>query len=303
MRRSFGRFSRRGACLYRQDVRVEAVGVVVLVGIMGIGVAAAAGDTHAIERRRGWPAALAARVVTDLWCGPVPASVRNTSAQPAVVVVGFTGGREPRDSAISGVVRLGRAVTEAAGHDPAVSVLLYNNAEWRDAVRDVAALRSSREGPPPRLVAYGHSLGAGAITKFARGLGRAGQSVDLAVYIDAFAWRNPRVPPNVRRAVNFYQRSGPLRGLPLRGKRILLPESPSSTAILGSYRLAPDTSRFGWHWNLVQPLFYRQHHRLAHDARIRQLLVSLAAPAVEQDDQCAVAAALKTTDLRRVGEP
>jgi hypothetical protein len=299
MRRSFGRFSSPHDRPYRLEVRVGAVGVAVLVGIMGIGVAAAAADTHAIERRHGWPATLAARLATDLWCTPVPASGRGTSSQPAVVVVGFTGGREPRDSAISGVVRLGRAV--AARHEPAVSVLLYNNADWRDAVRDVVAGTPRSDTAAPRVVVYGHSLGAGAITRFARGLDRAGMAVDLAVYIDAFGWRNPRVPPNVRHAVNFYQRSGLLRGLPLRGKRILQPESPSSTAVLGSYRLAPDTSRFGWHWNLIQPLFYRQHHRLAHDARIQQLLVSVAG-APDHGGHCATALPVMTR-TQRIGVP
>lgn len=256
-----------------------------------IGVAAAAADTHAIDRRGGWPD-LSSRWVTELWCsatGPGSDTVGALPAEPSVIVVGFTGGREQRDSRLSGVVRVGHAVADATQHSAGVSVLLYNNAEWHEASRDVVEQMRS-EPVAPLVVAYGHSLGAGAITRFARQLERENIDIDLAVYIDAFGLRNPRLPANIRHAVNFYQRAGLLRGLPLRGKRHLRPESPEATTLLGSYRLAPDTRRFGWHWNLIQPLFYRQHHRLAHDARIQELLVSVAAPAVGHDNRCARAA-------------
>lgn len=284
-------------------MRVEALCTCALVALSTIGPRAAVADTHAIEQRRGWPATLAAQLVSDLWCRPAPVAAGD-APQPAVVVVGFAGGRERRDSAISGVVRLGHAVAAAARHEPGVAVLLYNNAEWRTAVRDVVALTDQQRGSTPLVVAYGHSLGAGAITRFARGLDGAGMAVDLAVYIDAFGWRNPRVPPNIRHAVNFYQRTGLLRGLPLRGKRLLHPESPSATAILGSYRLSPDTSRFGWHWNLIQPLFYRQHHRLAHDARIQRLLVAVATPAAAASgERCAGSARPAMADTSRPAPP
>lgn len=259
---------------YPRSVRVEALGIGVAIALCAGGIDLAVADTHAISRRSGWPAERSAQWVAALHCRPAP-----TPAAPGLVVVGFTGGREPSSSTRSGVVRAGQAMAEAARQDPAVVVRLYNNAQWADAVGDVLGVLQTRSPgmEPPRIVAYGHSLGAGSIGRFARSLGRHGQAVDLAVYIDAFGLRNPRVPSNVRHAVNFYQRTGVLRGLPLRGKRTLIADDPAVTELLGSYRLSPETPRFGWNWNLMQPLFYRQHHRLAHDVRIRQLLVAIAA--------------------------
>ena len=110
---------------------------------------------------------------------------------------------------------------------------------------------------------------------FARELKKEGVEISLAIYIDAFSWRNPRVPDNVRYAVNFYQRSGILKGFPMRGKSKLIPEDAQATLVLGSYQIKPQTEFWGWSWNLVQPLLYRHHHRIAHDLRLREYLLEI----------------------------
>jgi hypothetical protein len=83
------------------------------------------------------------------------------------------------------------------------------------------------------------------------------------------------MPANVRFAVNLDQRTGVLRGLPLRGKKTLRPDDPQATIVLGSLRITPRTEHFGWNWNLVQPLLNRQHHRIGHDVRLRDYLIDL----------------------------
>jgi hypothetical protein len=93
--------------------------------------------------------------------------------------------------------------------------------------------------------------------------------------VDTFTLRPPKVPANVRFAVNLYQRTGVLRGLPLRGKKTLRPDDPQATIVLGSLRITPRTEHFGWNWNLVQPLLNRQHHRIGHDVRLRDYLIDL----------------------------
>lgn len=232
------------------------------------------------------------------------------------IVVGFTGGLEGGESRISGVVRLRKKIEQsaAAGHD--VAAFTYNNREWATAAADVLALirrhtpplaiAADRIGPHeaaaddglpgaratedgsgcdelPLIIAYGHSWGAGAVTKFARRLGEADASVALAIYIDAFSLRNPRVPANVRYAVNVYQRTGIFRGFPLRGKSKLVLEAPESTVVLANLRIKPETEHFGWHWNLVQPLLYRHHHRMSHDVRLQRYLLELL-PVAESPD-------------------
>jgi pimeloyl-ACP methyl ester carboxylesterase len=64
--------------------------------------------------------------------------------------------------------------------------------------------RESRGGGPVILI--GHSFGADAATAIAADLDRTGVAVDLLVSLAATAPRP--VPPNVRRALNFYFSSG-----------------------------------------------------------------------------------------------
>jgi hypothetical protein len=200
------------------------------------------------------------------------------ASRPGVptIVVGFTGGVEGQHSQVSGVVRLHHAIDQQFAHTPDVIALAYSNFTWKRAATDVAALVRGQHAAPA-IVVYGHSWGAGAIGKFARELERQGIAIALAIYIDAFTMRNPRVPGNVHHAVNLYQRTGLLRGLPLRGKKHLVARDPAATVILGSLRITPETAHFGWSWNLVQPLLYRHHHRIGHDVRIQEYLLELLA--------------------------
>jgi pimeloyl-ACP methyl ester carboxylesterase len=208
--------------------------------------------------------------------------------RPRTIVVGFTGGLEGSNSSVSGVVRMRRKLDEQIGQTPGVVALTYNNFSWRRAARDVAALALPdgpvSPGPRPLIVVYGHSWGAGAIAKFAREVRRDGLEISLAIYIDAVAVRNPRVPDNVQYAVNFYQRTGILRGWPLRGKRKLVPQSPEAGVVLANLRIRPETEHFGWNWNLVQPLLYRHHHRMSHDLRLQQYLLEIITMHLQADD-------------------
>jgi hypothetical protein len=210
---------------------------------------------------------------------------------PRMIVVGFTGGLERMDSSVSGVVRLRRTIEAHVGDAPDVVALTYNNFSWRRATGDVLELLQARDAAQsqPIIVVYGHSWGGGAITKFARALRHEALEVSLAVYIDAFTLRQPRVPDNVRYAVNVYQRTGVFRGLPLRGKNALKAESADSTTILANLRVTPDTAHFGWNWNLVQPLLYRHHHRIGHDLRIQRFLLDLVSIAGDTGDSDAPA--------------
>jgi hypothetical protein len=199
----------------------------------------------------------------------------HAATPPHLVVVGFTGGLEGAESGTSGVVRLRRHIEERFGAGNVVA-LAYSNFSWRSAAEDVAELAAAPGAcRPPAIVVYGHSWGAGAIGKFARELRRAGLDIALAIYIDAFTLRVPRVPDNVRYAVNIYQRTGVFRGFPLRGKGKLAPESPADTEVLASLRITPRTDHFGWHWVVLQPLLYRHHHRISHDERIRDYVLEL----------------------------
>jgi hypothetical protein len=157
--------------------------------------------------------------------------------------------------------------------DEGVAALLYGQGEWRQAAAEVERLAHSSPDAAGRLrqpliVAFGHSLGAVAMGRFARLLGRQGLEVSLAVYIDAFSAEMSRVPPNVACAINFYQRAGMFKGLLVRGQAGLVAVAPERTTLLGSYLVKP---RGGHPKATPRPfrrLFFEQHYLLAHDARV-----------------------------------
>lgn len=214
---------------------------------------------------------------------PPPASAAIQPTWPWMIVVGFTGGVQKKGSKASGVVAMkGRLEAHLEGQN-GVLLITFNNFRWRRATTEVLEIVRTARGEDgsvagirqPLIVVYGHSWGAGSIGKFARRLKSEEVEISLAIYIDAVSWRNPRVSDNVRYAVNFYQRAGVLKGLPLRGKSKLIPEDPQATCILGSYRIKPDTELWGWAWNPLQPLVYRHHHRIAHDLRLQKYLLEV----------------------------
>ena len=212
-----------------------------------------------------------------------PVALRWKAPFPRLIVIGFAGGWEGKNSKVSGVVAMRRSLeAHAEGRDD-VLALTYNSHHWRDAASRVLEIvrevRQNNDFAPgirqPLIVVYGHSWGTDSIGNLARKLTNK-LEISLAIYIDPFSWRNPRVPDNVRYAINFYQRAGIFRGFPVRGKTKLIPVDPRATHILGSYRIKPQTERWGWSWNLLQPLLYRQHHRIAHDLRLQNYLLFVA---------------------------
>ena len=223
---------------------------------------------------------------------PLPESVAGVDdvTYPSMIVVGFTGGVERKDSKASGLAGMIRGLEAHANGREEVLASTFNNLRWRRAAtQTLEVVRAGRQEDAwlpgmhqPLIIVLGHSWGAGSIAKFARKLKKEDVEISLAIYIDAFSfvnvflfWRNPRVPDNVQYAVNFYQREGILKGLPMRGKSKLIPEDPYATRILGNYEVQPQTEFWGWSWNILQPLLYRHHHRIAHDPRLQNYLLAV----------------------------
>ena len=76
---------------------------------------------------------------------------------------------------------------------------------------------SDSEKRQARIILYGHSWGAAAVVELARELQKQRIPVLLTIQVDSITKRGQDdhvIPANVERAVNFYQASGILRGLP-----------------------------------------------------------------------------------------
>jgi hypothetical protein len=208
------------------------------------------------------------------WKPDLPAleAATGTRGSARVVVVGFTGGLEPHGPSDSGIRVVTRRI-DGMG-DEGVVALLYGQSQWRQAAAEVLRRAHSSPDPPgglrqPLIVALGHSLGANAMGKFARLLGQSGLEVSLAVYIDAFSAGKSRVPANVACAINFYQRAGKFKGIPLRGQSGLVAVAPARTTLLGSYLLKPPGTRPKGEPRPYRLPLSKPHHLLAYDTRVQ----------------------------------
>jgi hypothetical protein len=242
--------------------------------LLGAGVSASAGELERIHGDLRRALLDLSERVDAKWKPelPVPAAASSSPGSARVLVVAFTGGLVPKVHPRSGVAMLTRRINGMG--DDGVAALLFGRSDWRQAAAEVLKLAHSSPGSPGRLrqpliVACGHSLGANSMGKFARLLGQSGLEVSLAVYIDAFSPGKSRVPANVAYAVNFYQRAGLLKGIPMRGQSGLVASAPARTTLLGSYLLKPPGKRpTGEPRPFRLPLF-EPHHLLAYDTRVQ----------------------------------
>ncbi len=116
-----------------------------------------------------------------------------------------------------------------------------------------------------RLILYGQSFGGAAVVKLARQLENMQVPVLLTIQIDSVGRGDGRIPSNVARAANFFQRNGLL----IRGEPRVVPEDPLRTTILGNFEFdygqkQIDISRVPWH----KKVFRQAHTKMEHDAEV-----------------------------------
>lgn len=129
----------------------------------------------------------------------------------------------------------------------------------------------------PRLVIYGQSLGGAATLELCHWLNERKISVELAITMDSISVKRAKVPPNVKRAANLYQRDlGFIRG---HGK--LEAEDPNRTKILTNLRYKYPRSKnvnlYTEPW--VRRTFMASHLKFEYDpevwAKTEELLLSV----------------------------
>jgi pimeloyl-ACP methyl ester carboxylesterase len=91
-----------------------------------------------------------------------------------------------------------------------VPATVSNHSLWASLATD--AIAQYKTGKLRSIVIVGHSMGGGAAVDMATELGQAGVPVDLVIALDPTGTTD--VPPNVRRAVDYYVAGGV--GSPLR---------------------------------------------------------------------------------------
>jgi hypothetical protein len=154
------------------------------------------------------------------------------------LIIGFMGGIEPWDGDQLPVRKM--ALDLRSMSLPNVYVETVENRHRKVALKLIRNAmnfdaQKKKNGQPPvsvGLILYGHSLGGDAVVKLARELKKMGVPVRLTVQIDSVGMDDRTIPSNVARAVNFYQRNGPL----IRGRSEIRAEDTQKTAILGNFK-------------------------------------------------------------------
>jgi pimeloyl-ACP methyl ester carboxylesterase len=198
-----------------------------------------------------------------------------------VLILGFQGGREAWNNGKTAVGRVAARLREM--RLPGVHVETVANRNRRLAARLVVeALDRDRDGrlspeerAEARVILYGHSFGGAAVVKLARELHGLGVPVLLTVQVDSVGRDDARIPPNVARAANLYQRNGRF----IRGEPEIVAEDPARTAVVGNFRFdyderRVDISKVPW----TKKIFRRAHAKMELDpevwAQVERLIVS-----------------------------
>jgi hypothetical protein len=194
--------------------------------------------------------------------------------QGDTLIVGFLGGWQRWD-APRGVRKTALELREMKL--PGVFVETVENHKRELAAQLVEQAWPRGEASAARVILYGQSFGGMAVVRLADELKRKGIPVMLAVMVDAVGHNSP-IPPNVRAAVNFFQRGS----CPICGPRHIQAEDPSRTQILGDFEWTYRHKNIDLHtepW--VRRFFEHDHEQMEFDpdvwSEVKKLVVKAAA--------------------------
>ena len=184
-------------------------------------------------------AVLAIGLCRPAWSQPVDLASPVIVPADSLIVIGFMGGNV---SAGNLVHREALVANELQRNYPlGLHAAVFANHDGRNALRSVLQLLgagpdgrlTAAEKSEARIVIYGHSWGASETVTLARRLNELGIPVLLTIQIDSVEKSNEddgSIPPNVREAVNFYEREGLLHG-----RTAIAAMDPKQTTILGNF--------------------------------------------------------------------
>lgn len=218
--------------------------------------------------------------------------IASAAAYNSAIVIGFVGGFVHSTDSRHAEVQLAEKLR--AGYSGRAHVSIFANHHRDDAYNAVMKWLDSdgnggvsdSERRQARIILYGHSWGGSAVVALARELDKKRIPVLLTIQVDSITkpGQDDRIiPPNVERAVNFYQAGGMLHGLPE-----IVPADPARTQILGDFRFdykkQPEPcSTYPW----FARHFLKGHTAIECDpnvwSRIEKLISEYLLPAQSQD--------------------
>ena len=156
--------------------------------------------------------------------------LKNDLNAPPAIVIGFMGGKVAHDDAVRNELIISNRLRTAYPHG--VYFEVFENRRLEDADKD--GKLSAAEKATARIVIYGHSWGASTVVALADALQKEGVPVLLTIQVDSVEKRGQDdgvIPPNVARAINFYQPDGMLHG-----RTEIHAVDSARTQILGNFR-------------------------------------------------------------------
>jgi hypothetical protein len=204
------------------------------------------------------------------------------------LIIGFMGGRDSwRDESV-GVGRLAAKLrkSELKGvHVETVENLKRDLAlkfVKNSLDRDGNGELDDSERSSARIILYGQSFGGAAVVKFARQLNEMAVPVLLTIQIDSVGRGDEMIPPNVRRAANFYQNNGRL----IRGAKNIRAVDSNRTVILFNRRIDyrnrdVQIRRLPWY----KKAFRTDHLKMDNDPEVWHEVEQLILHAIEQERQ------------------
>lgn len=155
-----------------------------------------------------------------------------------VLVIGFMGGRSSSTNTHVGVGRVATALRDRSLEN--AHIVTIENVHREFALNLVKkALDTNQDGKlspeeaqSAKIILYGQSWGGAAVVKFARQLNKIGVPVLLSIQIDSVGIEDADIPPNVRRAANFYQNNGHI----VHGEPAIRVDDATRTTILFNQR-------------------------------------------------------------------
>ena len=210
---------------------------------------------------------------------------------PRAIVIGFMGGNVPPTDTTRNELIISESLR--AAYPQGVHLQVFENRHFQKAHQQilqwlgVSAGRSlsAEQNNNPKIILYGHSWGASAVVALADELQKDGIPVALTIQVDSIergSQNDAVIPPNVSRAINFYQADGIFHG-----RARIRAADPARTQILGNFEftykeLPPECSSYPWY----ERMFTKTHIAIECDPvlwkRIENLIrAALDAPPAE----------------------